>query len=516
MRLTHLTVKQLTIVASLFMTIAFLLTYLAFRYYWTFDQAQELAQKQQVEEVNRVRTMVYLQTNNLARSLEDFSAWDELIDYVEDPKEAFILENLNEHFFDVAQLNAVLIFDHNISPVFVKGYDPNTQSNVSFEEYRYRYGSLLADTLRSRTDQITPVVKFMMVNDQPAFIATARICSSDGSDCTHGYSLFVRPITSQVMRSLKLATGLSVTIHNSEDFPQGPPESEPNITYIKLLDYANQPSVVLRIEHSIKLPHFISWQELAVLPLFSSIMFLFALAIVHMIVRPLKQASQMLNNFANQKDYMPNEQDFISFEMRDFARRITQIFKELEATKRTLQFHADHDALTKLANRHRLHTYWQELRANKAQHHLVLLIDVDFFKPYNDHYGHVQGDEALKAVAHCLRDVSNDMSKLLARFGGEEFCVVLSSEQPILVEAIAETYRRAVEELAIVHEFSDIHDVLTISLGAVSITSDDLEQQQAIFRCADEALYHAKSLGRNCWSYSKYKDLKPKLHLAVD
>ncbi|MDR9828871.1 diguanylate cyclase [Vibrio sp. FNV 38] len=512
LRLSHLTVKEITVIASLVMSLAFLLTYLGFRYFWTYDRATELVLQQQAEEISQVRTIVHLQTTHFSRMLEDFAAWDELAEYTVTPTTEFETQNLNPHFFRVAQLNAVFLFNANVSPIFTRAYDPNSQQALSFDEYRYRFGSLLADTLRSRTDVIVPVVKFIQFNDEPALMASSRICSSNGMGCNHGYAMFIRPISIEIGETLKLATGLNVTIHLREDFGEYIPSNEPNVTYIKFLDYANEPSVVFRIEHAVLLPSFITWEELGLLLLFASIMFLFAFAMVQIIVRPLKQASQMLDNFTGTQNYMPDEQDFVSYEMRHFARRITDIFKQLEANKRRLQFHAEHDALTGLANRYKLQSYWQGLSTQPFQYHLVLLFDVDFFKRYNDHYGHVQGDEVLKAVAGCLVRVPLSSKKLLARFGGEEFCAVISSDEPLDGQAIAEQYRQAIEAMGIVHEFSDIHHVLTASVGAVMFESQHIDEHQSIILQADEQLYCAKHHGRNICRTATFRNVQPDLH----
>lgn len=166
----------------------------------------------------------------------------------------------------------------------------------------------------------------------------------------------------------------------------------------------------------------------------------------------------------------------------------------------TLRNLASMDGLTGVPNRRvlddRLRAEWRScLRNRKALS--LLMIDVDQFKSYNDHYGHLQGDECLKAIAKTLSQNVERSRDVLARFGGEEFVCLLPETDHAGAMHMAERLRQAIESLAIPHEKSTVADVVTVSLGlATQIPLEDSEGLPLLM-AADEQLYRAKQHGRN-------------------
>jgi diguanylate cyclase (GGDEF)-like protein len=158
------------------------------------------------------------------------------------------------------------------------------------------------------------------------------------------------------------------------------------------------------------------------------------------------------------------------------------------------------DPLTGIGNRRRfeerLLTEWK--RAVRARSYLsLLMIDIDHFKPFNDAYGHQQGDVCLKGVATALVDALPRAGDSVARYGGEEFAVILPLTDRAGAVKVAESLRQRIEALAIPHKASSISRVVTISCGvATFIPAIDIEAGELI-RLADEALYRAKQGGRN-------------------
>lgn len=157
------------------------------------------------------------------------------------------------------------------------------------------------------------------------------------------------------------------------------------------------------------------------------------------------------------------------------------------------------DGLTQIANRRyfdeRLAVDWRRcLRSQKPLS--VLMIDVDFFKRYNDLYGHLQGDECLCQIAQTLKSQLLRSDDFIARYGGEEFICLLPETTKEGSVAIASRFETAIRNLAIPHENSEVSSVVTISIGCatMSLTGPDTEIQ--LIRLADEQLYNAKQAGR--------------------
>ena len=125
------------------------------------------------------------------------------------------------------------------------------------------------------------------------------------------------------------------------------------------------------------------------------------------------------------------------------------------------------------------------------------MIDVDDFKKYNDTYGHVAGDEVLRKVAQAIKISCERPGDLPARFGGEEFVVVLPATSPAGARLVAENLRRAVEELAIAHGKSSTGATVTVSLGCATTVPKRDKSTTWLIERADQALYSAKRDGKN-------------------
>lgn len=159
-----------------------------------------------------------------------------------------------------------------------------------------------------------------------------------------------------------------------------------------------------------------------------------------------------------------------------------------------------YDGLTNIRNRRffdeTFEKTFSEIKRDKKSL-AVLMIDIDFFKPYNDNYGHGQGDETLRKVAKALEKTIKRASDFVARYGGEEFVILLKDIKKDGVEAVANNLLNAVRELKITHEFSKIENYVTISIGASFYNSNsDITKLELLLK-ADETLYNVKNSGRN-------------------
>jgi diguanylate cyclase (GGDEF)-like protein len=172
---------------------------------------------------------------------------------------------------------------------------------------------------------------------------------------------------------------------------------------------------------------------------------------------------------------------------------------KLEETNAKLEALSNTDALTGIANRrsfdHMLAQEWN--RALRAGRPLALLmLDVDHFKHYNDHYGHLAGDDCLNALASALTRAERRAGKLVARYGGEEFVVLLPEMTEPEALATARYIQQEIWELALPHAETE-PGIVTVSLGVASIVPSMDAAPDCLVRLADAALYRAKHLGRN-------------------
>jgi diguanylate cyclase (GGDEF)-like protein len=161
---------------------------------------------------------------------------------------------------------------------------------------------------------------------------------------------------------------------------------------------------------------------------------------------------------------------------------------------------AERDALTGLKNRRvfdeQLGRLWQQA-VEDARAIAILLIDVDHFKAFNDHYGHQAGDQTLRRAAQTLQTFVSRPLDVLARYGGEEFAAILYDIDVGEAGALAERMRRAVSELAIEHRGPEVGAAVTVSVGVAVIEPSRERRSRGALQLADQALYEAKVRGRN-------------------
>lgn len=172
----------------------------------------------------------------------------------------------------------------------------------------------------------------------------------------------------------------------------------------------------------------------------------------------------------------------------------------LRRMNRELQLLATLDGLTGMANRRRFDEFigceWGRMRREHAPLSLILC-DIDYFKLYNDTFGHLAGDDCLKLVARTIRNCVKRPTDLVARYGGEEFAVVLSNTDTAGAITIAESIRSRVAALALPHPQPSGARNLTISCGVCTMIPDGCNSFNALIELADKGLYEAKSRGRN-------------------
>lgn len=173
---------------------------------------------------------------------------------------------------------------------------------------------------------------------------------------------------------------------------------------------------------------------------------------------------------------------------------------QLATINHTLQKLSSIDGLTGIANRRSfdetLKKEW--LRAARYQQPIaMLMLDIDFFKRYNDHYGHQGGDECLKEVTRVLSIALHREADFLARYGGEEFSAILPDTSKEGATKVAERMRRAIKSLHLEHKSSKVSDMVTVSIGVSAVVPHKNIEAESIISAADQALYRAKAEGRD-------------------
>lgn len=187
-------------------------------------------------------------------------------------------------------------------------------------------------------------------------------------------------------------------------------------------------------------------------------------------------------------------------EITDLANSFVLFSETIEKQNVKLEQMSLSDGLTNIANRRALDIrllHDIELSVRNKSHVSVLLMDVDFFKLYNDNYGHAAGDDCLKIIAEILKQALKRSSDFVARYGGEEFVCVLPSTDLEGAVAIAERILHSIRQAKIEHKFSAISNSITLSIGIAGSSPERILLPEQVLNQADKALYKAKRTGRN-------------------
>jgi len=187
-------------------------------------------------------------------------------------------------------------------------------------------------------------------------------------------------------------------------------------------------------------------------------------------------------------------------ELMELTRLFEQANRDLMKVNRTLESIASIDSLTGIANRRNFQEFFTKEWKRAVRHFTpmtIIMIDIDFFKAYNDAFGHPKGDQCLKKIATALKDSLKRPGDLVARYGGEEFIVLLSETDSSGALRVADQMRQAISNLNIEHPHSSVTPQVTVSMGiATTVPRIDSKPEDLTAR-ADKALYRAKQSGRN-------------------
>jgi diguanylate cyclase (GGDEF)-like protein len=212
------------------------------------------------------------------------------------------------------------------------------------------------------------------------------------------------------------------------------------------------------------------------------------------------QAEEVLARVRHQITILRQQQQLIiqNHQLRQTEAALQQANLELERLANT-------DCLTQIANRRCfnaiLEQEWQRLRREQQPLSLILC-DIDYFKNYNDRYGHPAGDVCLQQVAHIISDCIRRPADIVARYGGEEFAIILPNTYQEGAVAVVEAIRATLQSLQIPHAASAIAAHITVSAGIACLTPALNSSCQQLIAAADIALYRAKATGRNTWIVS--------------
>ncbi len=493
---------------------------------------------------------------HLDSKCQDWTAWDDTYEFVKSHSKDYITSNLNKGTFTINSFNAIFICDTNGHTVWGKIFDLTTNEEIGHQElFQGSSGEqypLIHPSTVKKTLSKTNISGILMTGKGPMLISSRPILTSENKGPSRGHAIFGQFLSVSLKKNLVEQTQVNFTISTDKTLIQSFIRNATNpldAKYNYLIDREDEHKLhIYTLYNDIrKNPAFLikttiprdivknglSTTRFALLSVFfigTGVMLIIILVMKKTIISPITRLTDHVLSLSETRNYSMRlkikRRDEIGTLARGFDRMVEKIEQQteelasinddlkkdiamrmaveraLQEANRNLDILAKIDGLTKMANRRQfdenLTLEWKRMRREKLPLSLIIC-DVDCFKLYNDTYGHIAGDDCLRAIAQVIKNSMKRPSDFTARYGGEEFAIILSNTDSEGAAKIAEIIRANIQALGIPHRTSLAADSVTLSLGIASLIPDETSTVEDLLTLADKALYEAKSQGRNCF-----------------
>lgn len=450
----------------------------------------------------------------------DWAKWDNTYQFVNGQLPSFPNDNISSPSFLETDTNAVIVI--NLQSELLYASQKNEKAFQETKNILDITPDLDINHVLNRDTQSG----FIRHNGHLAYYVSHLIQDSAKQQKPNGALIFIRDFNQRFFKRLNVPTGVTfeLTILETEEKSSVPVVKAFNISTLQdkyVFGIGNTQGDIIALAQfnypenstptALDSTTVFSITSLLTLPLFITVIIYFIL------LKPILEISKHINRMKKSGEvYKLDQKNYIT-EIDGFLKRFNILVEKIHNYQEKLVIDSNTDGLTQIFNRkyfdESFDTAWRSsTRANSSL--CILMIDIDYFKKYNDHYGHQQGDVALKKVAQALNELTRRAEDTLARYGGEEFVIICRSPNTEQLNEKLERILQSVRDLNIEHEKSDIATTLTISCGACFIERTGqwmTKLKSQALKMADDALYESKTNGRN--KYSVYT-LKPDISLS--
>jgi len=498
----------------------------------------ELEEHEAGQNLQRIFHAIDRENYHLERICRDWATWDDTYDFITTRSEIYKTSNLYDEALDSISVNVMIYCAEDGTIVWSNARDTVQKNALPLEllkEGRIAPGHPLL-TMTAEEDGVNGVIN---TERDPLLFATRRILRSDGSGPSNGFLIvgrFVNPAMVEILSAQtripfeivypyveeRMACGTSgvTTAHidNLDYF------TKKDGKFVRVCSAYNDPTgrPIFGIQYLF--PRDITQKGIAsiryamVLVISSGLIVLVMLNVLlqAVILRPLQKLTSHASRLRQEEDYAQrldlrrsDEVGVLADSFDNMVQTIRERTEDLKRANEQLTLLSMRDGLTGIPNRRMfddsLKQEWRRAMRDKTPVSIIMG-DVDFFKNYNDAHGHLQGDQCLIAVAAVLQQQMNRPADLVARFGGEEFAIILADTGADGAGHVAQSLRHAVMDLHLEHGHSDAAPCVTMSFGVASMVpqpEDGDEGMAELLRRADRAMYQSKRLGRNrvvAWS----------------
>lgn len=469
----------------------------------------EMEKKYSQEKISQISNVLHSEMKHLNLVNIDWSVWDDTYAYVQERNDEYIERNFSEDLLDDMNLNHIEIFDISGKSIYRKNDGQLDISSLMQDPKTLRKEFLFADEKESKYG-------IMAFADKFALIAISPILQGNRQKPSVGLFMMIREVNKEMIENINKSTNATVSLMKAEnlsledglenkDFFMEAVNKKNLLVYSPLKGLDQKVSVLikagLRRELIIE-----SGKLILFLFLFASILGVLSLLVSLYLIRisitqPLKRLVGHIIKIRKDGTYINSALAHREDEIGLMAKEFNLLLKKLHKTNKSLLKVARIDALTGLANRLDMEEKFERERKisiREETEFTILLLDIDYFKNYNDSYGHVKGDEVLRLVAQEINSSSMRPGDYFARYGGEEFIGLLANTDKEGSVTVAKRILKRIESLNIEHQASLLEKkIISVSIGCLSLRVKKGDTQESLINMADEALYRAKQKGRD-------------------
>mgnify|MGYP000055663251 FL=1 len=514
-----LALVYLAFIAEIFLVIILI------RQFWTIPQFLHLEQIADHKDLIRIENTLNSKIDELALVNYDNAVWDDSYQFVQDGNPEFIEENFVEDTFRSLDINGIYYFNNQGRIVWGEAYRRSDWTKITMpflaEPPPWFLKSILIDPTEVRNNNNHPVTHkgILFIENRPIIFTATSLLPSEGKGNSRGTLLFYRNVLPKNELEIAELGSLDATFiwpshpdhpallaQYNNDVLLSSRNNQDELTLVSF-DFLNQTPYFVKLQASSRAfdgsLFDISLIAALAFSLFG-ILFLFYF-VSKRLIGPITRWNRKISTIVNEGNYTIRFTAKGNDELSAFSKSFNQLLEYVEQQDKEIKLHnrelmqlSHTDGLTKLYNRryfdNEVHSMWD--RATHGGDICLFMIDIDYFKQYNDNYGHQQGDIALQRVAQSLMENTKRSTDLVARYGGEEFVIILKNTKLADGRLVAQNLCKFIFNLSIEHQYSPLERV-TISIGVTSAPLSIVSSPRQLIHQADEALYRAKKLGRN-------------------
>ena len=458
----------------------------------------------------------------------DYSNWDDTVDFIQSRDMSYIESNFPEKQLISSGLNGALYLDNLKNIIFSRAEESRTGKLIN-DPFIKEENRILLDKVFITDEQVNAEgsslsnTGLLIVDDKPLIFSITSITNSEAEPPSYGNLLVWKYLDKDISDYLKDTTQLDFKcrnlteeeINNIEDLRKNDYKRDKNNKISLIInDFFNNPVLQLEIQqkgHNFDNSVFSKNLIVGIITSLLAILYVFYfinsnfLKTTKIFLRHFKKVEETSDYSLKLELERNDELSVLADSINMLMQKTNQRKQLLINTNRELEFLSNTDGLTQIPNRRHLDLYlrekWEE--ALKEGFPVSLFIcDVDFFKLFNDNYGHSSGDIVLKEVALSLKNNLHSSTDYVARYGGEEFAVILFNTDAENSCHVAENLINSIENLKIPHSLSKCSSYVTISIGIATIIPGSTDTINSFIESADKSLYKAKSSGRNRYMHS--------------